>query len=82
MNVLRMQLQSQLQLRAKTKGMISEAGLINTPMRVVGSDWDPPSSRAKADPLRTRRGAAVAGESVSPRAEGWAALSDGQEAGL
>lgn len=62
--------------------MMSEAVFINTPMRVDGSDRDPPGSHAKAVPPRTRRGAAVAGESVSPRAEEWAAPSDGQGAGL
>lgn len=55
---------------------------MNTPTRAVGSDWDPLDSHAKAVPLRTRRGAEVSGESVSPHAEEWAAPSDGQGAGL
>lgn len=56
--------------------------LINTPVCAAGSDWDPRDSHAKADPLRTRRGAAASGESVSPHAEEWAAPSDGQAEGL
>lgn len=64
------------------EAMIREAGLINTPMCAVGSDWDPLDTRARTVPLRTHRGAAVAGESVSPHAEEWAAPSDGQGAGL
>lgn len=62
--------------------MMREAGLINTPMRAVGSDWGRLGSHAKVVPLRTRRGAAAADESVSPHAEEWAAPSDGQGAGL